>query len=124
MNLFRTQLITVVLISLLMQTASADEQKSKGTVKISSPVSRADGAKLSLEEARKIALTNASGDIVHEGLEKMADSVCYSFDIKDSTNNVKEVLVDGTTGQVVIVEKGPSAPSATPHLKVPSLRPR
>ncbi|PWT94647.1 MAG: hypothetical protein C5B53_12675 [Candidatus Melainabacteria bacterium] len=122
MNLFRNQLLAVALISMLMQTASADEQ-SRGTVKISPPASRVDGAKLSLEEARKIALANASGDIVHEKLDKMADSVCYSFDIKDSANNVKEVLVDGNTGQVVIVEKGPSAPSATPHLKVPSLRP-
>src|SRR5262249_36769328 len=109
--------------SLLMQTASADEQKSRGTIKLSPPVSSAAGAKLSLEEARKIALANASGDIVHEKLDKMADSVCYSFDIKDSADNVKEVLVDGNTGHVVIVKKGPAAPSATPHLKVPSLRP-
>lgn len=124
MNLFRNPLLAVGMVSLLMQIASADEPKSRGTIKLSAPAGKATGAKLSLEEARKIALANANGEIVHEKLDKMADSLCYSFDIKDSGENVKEVLVDGNTGQVVIVEKGPAAPSATPHLKVPSLRPR
>jgi uncharacterized membrane protein YkoI len=120
MKLFSYSLLTVALVALLHQAASA--QQKGGSSPSGKKTEAASQAKISLQEARKIALANAQGEIINEKLDKLADNVCYSFDIKDS-DTVKEVLVDSVTGRVVIVELGPSTTPSTPHLKMPSLRP-
>ena len=125
MNLLRYPIIWVGLILLLIQTASNGKEQANSAGASSSSVNQVPAtfkSKVSLEEARKIAQANAKGDNILEKLDQIGDTTCFSFDIKDS-GEVKQVLVDSMTGQVIIVEKGPSSPSPTPHLKMPSLRP-
>ena len=63
-------------------------------------------AKLSMEQARAIALREVSGKIVHEELEHEKGRWIYSIEVRPSGETgrrVKEVNLDADTGQVVEV---------------------
>ena len=57
--------------------------------------------KISLEEARKIALEQVEGKIVDEELEKEHDRLQYAFDIKKSDGRMFDVEIDAITGEVL-----------------------
>ena len=57
-------------------------------------------AKLSLEEARAIALQANPGKVTDEELEKFKGGLRYTFDIK-SGGKTKEVSVDGNNGKIL-----------------------
>lgn len=64
-------------------------------------------AKLSLGEARAIALAKVSGKVVHEELEKEKGRWIYSFEIRptgETRKLVKEVNLDADTGAVVAID--------------------
>jgi uncharacterized membrane protein YkoI len=125
MNLLRYSTVSAGLISLLVQSASIGQQQDPSATATNTSAGEMQSTyktKVSIDEARKIAQSNAKGEIIHEKLDKVADRVCFAFDIKDG-GDVKQVLVDGLTGQVVIVENVPPSPTVTPHLKMPILRP-
>jgi uncharacterized membrane protein YkoI len=118
MSLISKSTFPVAILCLLTQTAfAADESgtttttkpsssaKKRPAVKVAQPEQTADQnirTKLSKDDAEKIALQNVQGDIVSSKLDSVAGNPCYTFDIK-SGGSVKTVLVDATSGQVVIV---------------------
>ena len=57
--------------------------------------------KISLEEARKIALEQVEGKIVDEELEKEHGRLQYAFDIKKSDGRMFDVEIDAITGEVL-----------------------
>ncbi len=61
-------------------------------------------AKISLEEARKIALTRLPGTVTESEMGREKGKVVYEFEIKDKDNKSFDVLVDAKTGEVVSVE--------------------
>lgn len=58
-------------------------------------------AKITLEEARAIALKRVAGTVVEEELEKEKGRLQYAFDIKDSNGKVWDVEIDAITGEVL-----------------------
>ena len=58
-------------------------------------------AKITLAEARAIALKRVSGTVVDEELEKEKGRLQYAFDIKDSNGKVWDVEIDAITGEVL-----------------------
>lgn len=72
-----------------------DEKEEKVDPKL------AKEAKLTMEQAREIALKARPGKIEEEELEKEKGRLIYSFDIRDAQGILFEVEVDAKTGEVV-----------------------
>ena len=65
-----------------------------------------DKAKISLEDAKKLALAKRSGEIVEIEYEIEADGTpSYEFDIRDANGKEWEVEVDAVTGKVLEEEQ-------------------
>lgn len=62
-------------------------------------------AKISLEQARAIALQRAAGTVESEELEREKGKLVYSFDIRNAQGTIIEVQVSAIDGQVVSVEE-------------------
>ncbi len=58
-------------------------------------------AKITLEEARAIALKRVNGTVIDEELEKEKGRLQYAFDIKDSDGKIWDVEIDAITGEVL-----------------------
>ncbi|MGB7209764.1 MAG: PepSY domain-containing protein [Pyrinomonadaceae bacterium] len=58
-------------------------------------------AKITLEEARAIALRRVAGTVVEEELEKEKGRLQYAFDIRDSSGKIWDVEIDAITGEVL-----------------------
>ena len=62
------------------------------------------GAKITMEQARKIALHRANGKIESEELEKEHGKLIYSFDIRvPGQSGITEIAVDAKNGTIVNV---------------------
>ena len=57
--------------------------------------------KLTLEEARAIALAEVDGKVIDEELEKEHGRLQYAFDIKKSDGRIFDVEIDAITGKVL-----------------------
>jgi uncharacterized membrane protein YkoI len=65
-----------------------------------------DKAKISLEEAKKLALAKRAGEIIEIEYEVEADGTpSYEFDIRDANGKEWEVEVDAVTGKVLEEEE-------------------
>lgn len=62
-------------------------------------------AKITMEQAREIALKRVNGTITDQELEKKRGKIIYSFDIKDANGKVFDVEIDAKTGKVLKVEE-------------------
>lgn len=62
-------------------------------------------AKITMEQARKIALERAPGTIEEEELEKEHGKLVYSFDIRNAQGTITEVQVDAKDGTIASVEE-------------------
>jgi uncharacterized membrane protein YkoI len=62
-------------------------------------------AKISIEEARKIALEKVNGTITEEEIEKEHGVIVYSIEIRDANQKTFDVEVDVKTGKIVRVEE-------------------
>ena len=62
-------------------------------------------AKITMAEARAIALKNASGTIKSEEIENEHGKLIYSFDIATGGPGITEVNVDAMNGKVIAVQK-------------------
>jgi len=62
-------------------------------------------AKISPEQARKIATDKVAGTIVEEELEREDGKLVYSIEIRDANQKVFDVEVDAKTGAIVNVEE-------------------
>lgn len=58
-------------------------------------------AKITMEQAREIALQAASGVVESGELEKEKGKLVYSFDIRNEKGTISEVWVDAKNGKVV-----------------------
>jgi len=58
-------------------------------------------AKLTLAQAREIALREDNGKVESEELEKEKGKLIYSFDIRNAAGTITEIWVDAKTGKVV-----------------------
>lgn len=61
-------------------------------------------AKISADEARRIALERIGGEVVESELERENGRVVYEFEIKTAEGRYYEVVVDAGTGEIVGVE--------------------
>lgn len=57
--------------------------------------------KVSIDEARVIALKRVSGKVVGEELEKENGRLQYAFDIRDNSGKIWDVEIDAMTGDVL-----------------------
>ncbi len=62
-------------------------------------------AKISPEQARKIATDKVAGTIIEEELERENGKLVYSIEIRDANQKVFDVEVDAKTGAIVNVEQ-------------------
>ncbi len=75
--------------------ASAQEREEKPNAKL------AKKAKITLEQAREIALKEDSGTVESEELEKEKGKLVYSFDIRNAKGTITEIWVDAKNGKLV-----------------------
>lgn len=71
------------------------ERESKASAKL------AKKAKITLAQAREIAMREDSGTVESGHLEKEKGKLIYSFDIRNGKGTITEVWVDAKTGKVV-----------------------
>lgn len=62
-------------------------------------------AKITMEQAREIALKRAPGTIEESELEREHGKLVYSFDIRNARGTITEVQVSARSGRVVSVEE-------------------
>ncbi len=69
-------------------------------------------AKITMVEARAIALKSAAGTIKSEELENEHGKLIYSFDISTGEPGITEVNIDALNGKVIAVQKENAAKEA------------
>ncbi|MFZ1702639.1 MAG: PepSY domain-containing protein [Pyrinomonadaceae bacterium] len=94
----------VILASSLVTFAQEKEEKESPKL--------AKQAKITMAEARAIALRAAPGKVEDGELEKEKGKLVYSFDIRNEKGTISEVWVDAKTGKVVKVEEEDAAAEA------------
>ncbi|MGH9945943.1 MAG: PepSY domain-containing protein [Pyrinomonadaceae bacterium] len=57
--------------------------------------------KVSMEQARSIALAKVPGTIIEEDIEKENGRLLYAFDIRDASGKIFDVEIDAITGEVL-----------------------
>lgn len=97
------------------QAVSAQTDKAKDTVKTEKDDDKDCGEKLSpedakkakitMEEARAIALKRVGGKIVEEDLEKEDGRLQYAFDIRTSDGKLFDVEIDAETGEILYADE-------------------
>lgn len=84
------------------QSGKKDEDDDESPeVKKANMAKYARQAKITMEQARAIALKRVPGTITEEDLEKENGRLQYSFDIKDANGKVFDVEIDAKTGKVL-----------------------
>jgi len=101
----RLTVIGIVLFLLLFASSSVFSQE-----KTNSKLARQ--AKITMDEARGIALKRVAGTIEDGELEKEKGKLVYSFDVRTSDGTIMEVWVDAKSGEVINVEKEDAAKEA------------
>ena len=78
-----------------------DDEDETPATKNARMANLAKETKITLVEARAIALKRVPGTITEEDLEKEKGVLQYSFDIKDANGKVFDVEIDAKTGKVL-----------------------
>ncbi len=78
-----------------------DDDNETPAVKSARMAKLSKDAKITMEQARTIALKRVAGTITEEDLEKERGRLQYSFDIKDANGKVFDVEIDAKTGKVL-----------------------
>jgi hypothetical protein len=81
--------------SVSAQEKERSEREGKENTKL------AKKAKITLAQAREIALREDNGTVESEELEEEKGKLVYSFDIRNATGTITEIWVDAKTGKVV-----------------------
>ncbi len=108
------RVITFTAAALLALGLSAQlATQSDAPKKLNLPASLKSRAKISIEDARAIALKKVPGVIKEEELEKENGKLVYSFDVQASgQKDITEVQVSAIDGSIVSVEKEDAASEA------------
>lgn len=109
----RKSILSVVLSAVLCAGALA----APSTVRALSGQGRnqarlAKQARITMEQARKVALERAPGTIEEEELEKEHGKLVYSFDIRNAQGTITEVQVNAKNGSIASVEEENAAAEA------------
>lgn len=78
-----------------------DDKDESPEVKKANMAKYAKEAKITLIEARAIALKRVPGTIIEEDLEKENGKLQYSFDVKDKNGKIFDIEIDAKTGKVL-----------------------
>jgi uncharacterized membrane protein YkoI len=97
--LIGTLMLAALSLSAEAATAGSYGKSQKGQAKL------ARQAKITLEQAREIAIKRAPGTIEEGELEREHGKLVYSFDIRNDHGTITEVQVDARNGQVVSVQE-------------------
>jgi uncharacterized membrane protein YkoI len=97
--LIGTLMLAALSLSAEAATARSYGKSQKGQAKL------ARQAKITLEQAREIAIKRAPGTIEEGELEREHGKLVYSFDIRNDHGTITEVQVDARNGQVVSVQE-------------------
>ncbi len=98
--------IAVSLFAATLGLAPMALQAAPKTHKVESQADLQKDAKISMDEAREIALKKVpSGKIESGELEREHGKLIYSFDIKTGASGVTEVNVNAIDGKIVGVQK-------------------
>lgn len=81
-----------------------DDEESEASQKANQE-KYAKQAKITMEQAKEIALKRLPGTITDQELEKEKGKLLYSFDIKDPNGKTFDVEIDARTGSVLKVEE-------------------
>lgn|GEM_PF-876928 len=93
-----------------MKESKATETKEESHVVVkksttsSSDAAMKKEAKISMDQARAIALKNAAGKVESGELEREHGKLIYSFDIRNAKGTIDEVNVNAMDGSIVAVE--------------------
>ncbi len=79
-------------------------------------------AKITMEQARAIALKRASGNVESGELEREHGQLVYSFDIRNAQGTITEVQVNALTGKIVRVQRENKKQEAAEKRKETSAR--
>lgn len=86
-------------IFLLTSTSVSAQKKDDDDKPVSAKLAKK--AKITMEQAREIALKRVPGTIIEGELEKEKGKLVYSFDIRDANGKIMEVWVDAKNGKVL-----------------------
>lgn len=78
-----------------------DDDEENEASKKASQEKYAKEAKITMQQAKEIALKRIPGTITDEDLEKERGKLMYSFDIRDESGKVFDVEIDAKTGKVL-----------------------
>jgi uncharacterized membrane protein YkoI len=104
----RSILILTAIIALaagaLTVSAAPRVQTEQGKKQSSKQAKLEKEAKITIAQAREIALKRAPGTVESGELEREHKQLVYSFDIRNAEGTIDEVQVSAITGEVVRVE--------------------
>src|ERR1035438_3228552 len=90
----KTSMLVAILLALFSLSAWGGDQSKASQAELSKE------AKITMEQARKVALAKEAGTITEGELEREKGRLIYSFDIK-MADGIHEVNVDAKTGEIV-----------------------
>jgi uncharacterized membrane protein YkoI len=67
---------------------------------------------IGMKRAKQIAMKRVSGKIKSSELEKEKGQMVYSFDIRNATGGITEILINAYTGKVIEVKNETAADEA------------
>ena len=82
---------------------SAEKGKPKG-VETNQDIAMATAAKITIEEAMKVALGNFPGKVIEADLEKRQDKTVWEVEILTAEQSIVTVYVDADSGSVISTE--------------------
>jgi uncharacterized membrane protein YkoI len=100
-------ILTLTMLMLAVGTLTTGEAYS-GEKK--SKVEMAATAKVTIDEAIKIASEKVSGKVIEAELEKKHDKLVWEVEVVTTENKVMEVHIDAETGAVIDVEEEKAKP--------------
>ncbi len=87
-----------------MEKGERGERAEKGEGNTQNQAVLARQAKITMEQARAIALNRASGNIESGELEREHGQLVYSFDIRNARGTITEVQINAMTGKIARVQ--------------------
>jgi uncharacterized membrane protein YkoI len=102
MRVMRKRLIAISVMLIVAVVANGATKARKPKLK----------GKITVEQARAVALAKAPGKIESEELEREEGKLVWSFDIRTSAKIITEVWVDANTGKVLKTEVETAAAEA------------
>jgi uncharacterized membrane protein YkoI len=84
-----------------MKGSRQDDDDESEATKRANLAKYAKEAKITMEQAKEIALKRVPGTITDQDLEKERGKLMYSFDIRDANGKVFDVEIDAKTGKVL-----------------------